>query len=253
MNNENLNEVLEIVPGVWWLGYNVEEIWGRTNAYLLVEGDEAVLFDPGSVLDYEIIKNKIQKVIPIDNLEYIVLHHQDPDLCSSTVEFEKLTNVMVITTERAALFCSHYGIKSFSNTISKDNDILTFRTGRKLRFFLTPYCHSPMSMVTYDEQNKVLFTSDLFSAYHNIWNLYADEIGNDVYINSMKDFMEPLMASNEAVMNFVNKVEPLDINLICPQHGSLIRHNIDWWFNQIKNMQFGKAIREGKTGIEIQF
>ncbi len=251
MNVDKFDNAVEIAPNVWWLGYNHEEIWARTNAYLLVEGDEAALFDPGSKIDFEQVKNKVQDVIPLDHLKYIILHHQDPDLCGSTPEFEKLTDLFVVNTERAAIFNRHYGIRSFSDTIDHDNQTITFTSGRKLRFYLTPYCHSPMAMVTYDEQNKILFSSDLFGAFNLVWRLYVDEIGDEKYVTAMKQFMEPFMASNEAVMHFVNKMEPLDIEMICPQHGSIIRNNVQWWFDQLKNMEFGKAITEGKTGLEL--
>ena len=251
MERNELDHAIEIAPNVWWIGYNTDVIWARTNPYLIVEANEAVLIDPGSMVDFEIVKRKVEDVIPITNLKYIVLHHQDPDLCGSTSAFEKLTTLFVVTTTRAALFCRHYGISSFSETIDGDNQTITFKTGRKLRFFLTPYCHSPMAMVTYDEQNKILFSSDIFSAFNIVWRLYADMLDQQQYLDDVKRFMEPYMASNEAVMNFISKVEPLEINMICPQHGSIIRKNIDWWFDQLKTMKYGKAITEGKTGIEL--
>lgn len=222
-----------------------------SNPYLIVEGDEAALIDPGSLIDFDLVRQKVEKIIPIQNLEYIILQHQDPDLCGSTTEFEKLTNVFVVTTERAAIFCRHYGITSFSETISEDNQTLTFKTGRKLRFFLTPYCHSPSAMVTYDEQNKILFSSDIFGAFDVKWELYADMLDYESHLNAVKRFMEPYMASDAAVMNFLNKVENLDISMICPQHGSIIRKNIDRWFEELRHMNYGKAIMEGKTGLEF--
>lgn len=253
MNIDKFEQPLEIAPGVFWLGYNHEEIWARTNAYLIVEGDEAALIDPGSRIDFEHVRNKVQEVIPIESIKYIILHHQDPDLCSSTPEFEKLTNLFVVNTERASYFNRHYGIQSFSDTIDHDDQTISFSTGRKLRFYLTPYCHSPMAMVTFDEKNRVLFSSDIFGAFNTSWRLYADELGDERYLNEVKLFMEPFMPSKDAILSFVEKVEPLDISMICPQHGSIIRDNIQWWFNQLKTMVYGKALTEGKTGMEISF
>lgn len=253
MQIDELNSAIEIAPNTYWIGYNQNEIWTRTSAYLIVEGDEAAVIDPGSVLDFEIVKNKIEEIIPLEKIKYIILHHQDPDLCSSTPEFEKLTDLLVINTARASLFNRHYGITSFAESITHDGQEISFETGRKLRFYLTPYCHSPMAMVTYDEKNKILFSSDIFGAVNVKWALCAEEYGLEKYLNEMKQFMEPLMASNEAINNFINKVEPLEINMICPQHGSIIKNNIQWWFDQLKQMQFGKAISEGTTGMELVF
>ena len=72
------------------------------------------------------------------------------------------------------------------------------------------------------------------------------------HLKAMKRFMEPYMASKEAVMNFIKKIEKLDIKMICPQHGSIIRKDTKKWVNELKKMKFGKAINEKKSGLEFK-
>ena len=94
MGEPSYVESVEISPGVHWVGYNRNTLL-HTNAYLIVEGDEACLIDPGSMLDFDRVLVKVKGVCPIEKVKYIISHHQDPDLCGSTVEFEKLTDLSV--------------------------------------------------------------------------------------------------------------------------------------------------------------
>lgn len=251
MKKLNYDKPIEIAPKVYWVGYNVKDAWFCTNSYLMLEGNEAVLIDPGSIVDYAKVYAKVQRICPIKKIKHIILHHQDPDLCGSTIEFEKLTDFTIHMPKRATIFTKFYGIKSFVNTVDKDNQDLEFKTRRKLKFFLTPYCHAPGAMVTYDERNKILFSSDIFGAFNKNWELYADMIGHKNHLKSIKMFMEPYMASRQAIMNFVKKVEKLDIKMICPQHGSIIRNDVKKWISELKKMKYGTAITEKRSGLEF--
>ncbi|MBT3224480.1 MAG: diguanylate cyclase, partial [Proteobacteria bacterium] len=75
---------VEVAEGIWWLGFADYEAGFSNNPYLLVSGDEAVLFDPGpgSPFFLDIILHKIRQVIDPEKVRYIVVHHQDPDLCA---------------------------------------------------------------------------------------------------------------------------------------------------------------------------
>lgn len=250
MAKMNYDEPIEIAPGIFWVGYNHHKEWLQTNAYVVIEGDEAVIIDPGSVLDFDVVVKKILKVCTPKSIVYVILHHQDPDLCGSTVEFEKLSDFTVCMPERSSVFAYFYGIKSYVYPVSRDNEFIQFKTGRKLRFLMTPYCHSPGAMVTYDEKNQVLFSSDIFGVFSRTWKLYADMVEYKEHLKSMKRFMEPFMASKRAVMNFVRKVEKLPIKMICPQHGSVLRKDIPKWISELKKMRFGTAITLKQSGLE---
>lgn len=80
---------VEIAPGVFWVGVAEHPLGLQCNPYLLIDGDEAIVMDPGSVLDFEYVLAQIRRLISLKQLKYIVLSHQDPDLCSSTPLFEK--------------------------------------------------------------------------------------------------------------------------------------------------------------------
>jgi flavorubredoxin len=251
MGNLDYNKAVEIAPGVFWVGYNFDDLYFHTNAYVIVDGREAVLIDPGSMVDFDKVLAKVKTVCPIKNVKHIVLQHQDPDLCSSTVAFEKLSDLDVYMEERTSVFARFYGITSFVNLVREDGDSLEFGNGRRLEFYTTPYCHSPGAMATYDRKSGTMFTSDIFGAFNRHWELYADMYPESEHVRAVKSFMQPYMASKEAVMNFISKFEKLGIKSLAPQHGSIIRKDVGKWLDMAKGWEYGTALK-GRSGLEIQ-
>jgi flavorubredoxin len=113
--------------------------------------------------------------------------------------------------------------------------------GYKLKFFTTPYCHSPGAFVTYDLQTKVLFSSDLFGGLEESWHFYADEN----YYKEIEGFHMAYMPSKDILNYALRKIENLDIELIAPQHGSIIkREHIKPLIDKMKEMECGLYIEK---------
>ncbi|MHA2171007.1 MAG: oxygen-binding di-iron domain-containing protein [Candidatus Kariarchaeaceae archaeon] len=223
MRTINPEEAYEIKRGVWWVGWPDHNAGFSNNPYLMIEGDEVVLFDPGSRLEehWNAVKKKIESVIPLEKITMIIVHHQDPDLCASIPfieEIKGINNFELVTTPRSALFLPYYGIQTEVTTVNDGDTIEIGTNGRKLKFITSPYLHSPGAMTTYDPKEKILFSSDIFGAFSIDWSLFA----NEHYIEAMKSFLEPYMSGKNHVVNFLNKLGDYEIKTICPQHGSII-------------------------------
>jgi len=177
---------IEIEKGIYWVGAGEEDGGLHCNPYLIIDNGEGVLIDPGSVLDFEEVYSNVTKLIPLENIKYVILHHQDPDFCSSVPLFEKKgLKAKIVTNWRTAVIVKYYGIKSPYYIVNQKDFKLTLSSGRTLMFVPTPYLHFPGAIATYDIQSKTLFSSDLFGAFSNsTWGLFAKE----GYIESMKAF-----------------------------------------------------------------
>ncbi len=83
MENLDDTKAIKITEDIWWIGFADFEAGFSNNPYLLIDNDEAVLFDPGPghPIFRDIILQKIQQVIDPKKIKYIVVHHADPDLC----------------------------------------------------------------------------------------------------------------------------------------------------------------------------
>ncbi|MBU0574351.1 MAG: MBL fold metallo-hydrolase [Candidatus Margulisiibacteriota bacterium] len=221
----NYDEAVQIADGVYWVGFYDSHANFHCNPYLIVDHDEAILIEPGSVPHFPIVARKVISVIDPKKISYILLSHQDPDLAGSLPVFEDLINnpeLKIVTSERASFLISFYGIRSPYYLVDKNDLKLKLKSGRELTFILTPYLHSPAAFVTYDTKSRILFSGDLFGAFSDSWELYA----KDSYNNDMKKFHVPYMPSNDVLASAMKNIEKLDIEMIAPQHGSIIKKDL---------------------------
>lgn len=239
--SQDLSGPVEIAEGVFWVGFEDREAGFRCNPYLLVDGEEAVLIEPGSVPHYPQVVNKVLQVVQPFRISHIILSHQDPDLCASVPRFEELIarlDLKLVTHWRAAVLIAHYGVRSSFYHVDANRWQLTLKSGRTLKFIFAPYCHFPGAFMTYDPQTKVLFSGDLFGAFSFDWSLFA----NDYYIEAMKAFHENYMPSREILSAAMRKLLEYDIQMIAPQHGSVIGRDVRRHIEALMELECGDYI-----------
>ncbi|MBI1824191.1 MAG: MBL fold metallo-hydrolase [Nitrospirae bacterium] len=89
MTDADINRAVEISPGITWVGVTDEKTPFKCNPYVLDDGEEAVLFEPGSQLYFAGVQDKVKQTVPLNKVRYILLSHQDPDLCASVPLWEE--------------------------------------------------------------------------------------------------------------------------------------------------------------------
>lgn len=230
----DVNRSVEIHPGIFWVGETDEKTPFKCNPYVLDDGEEAVLFEPGPALYYSNVREKVLQTVAAKKIRYIVLSHQDPDLCASVPLWEeslRSNQCQIVTHSRTANLLGHYGIKSKMFLVDQNDWVLPLRGGRVLKFLFTPWCHSPGTFMTYDEKTRTLFSGDVFGALSFDWNLFAREN----YISAMRLFHEDYMASTPHLQAAMKRLKSMAIDRIAPQHGSLIDHQLNDHISALQN------------------
>ncbi|MBN2797728.1 MAG: hypothetical protein JXX28_01155 [Deltaproteobacteria bacterium] len=227
MNPETYDHehAVEIAPGIYHLGVQDEEnVWANV-PYLIVDGGEAVVIDPGSAKPefFEVVLRKIRSVIDPRIIKHVIVQHQDPDLAAAVPLLEAYIDpdYKLYCPLEARILIQHYSARPAPTPLD-DGDTLVFGDGRTFVFAMTPYCHFVGSMVTYDLQTKTVFSSDAFGGFTDDNGLWA---GED-YPIQMSVFLGEYLGSKRALEYALKRLELLDqthgIDRICPQHGRMI-------------------------------
>ena len=239
----DLNAPVEIAENVFWVGVVEENDPFKCHPYMLIDNGQAILFDIGTLENHDKILAKVRSLIDLKAVTHIVLHHQDPDLCAGVTDWEKLIGreIKIVTHTRTTFLLKHYGIKSEYYCVDDHDFKLTLNSGRVLDFVFTPYLHFPGAIATYDKKTKSLFSSDIFGGLSDSWSFYADEN----YFEQIRGFHEAYMPSRDILIYAMRQFEKLDINIIAPQHGSIIkREYIQELINQMKGLECGLFIEQ---------
>ncbi len=238
----DFTKAIEIAHNIYWIGSYIKNDPFQCHAYLIKNGNESILIDPGSMLNFDHLIAKARTIIDLNDIKYIIIHHQDPDLAASVPAIERLINrddLQIVTHSRITILVKHYLIQSPFYDIDQNNYQLLTDNGLQLNFIATPYCHSPGAFVSYEPKTKALFSSDIFGGLEESWHFYA----NENYFQYAKEFHASYMPGKDIFNYSLHKIEQLDLNFILPQHGSIIQKKyIAPLIHDMKNLECGLYI-----------
>ena len=171
-----------IRENVWWCG---AVDWDRRtfdalvpipdgtsyNAYLIRGTEKTALLDAVDETMKDVLLEHLQSVPAID---YIVSHHSEQDH-SGTIPLllEKYPQAKVLATapgRNSLIDLLH--LPADRVVAVKDGETLSLG-GKTLRFITVPWVHWPDTMVSYIEEDRILFTCDFFGSHLATSDLYV--------------------------------------------------------------------------------
>ncbi|MBF0126957.1 MAG: diguanylate cyclase [Magnetococcales bacterium] len=236
---------------IWWVGNPLRDDVFQCHTYLIENGENSILIDPGSMIHFAVMVRKVEEVIPFSQVRWIICQHQDPDITASLPALDRMItrpDAAILTHWRAIALLKHYDIKLPFQCIEKMGWRLN-TGGRQLTFVFTPYLHFPGAFCTYDEADRILFSSDLFGGFTDQWQLYAQD---ESYFEAIRPFHEHYMPSQTILFDGLVKLAPLSIRLIAPQHGSIIpEHLVHYMIDHLKELDCGLfSLAQSNTDIQ---
>ncbi|MBF0359073.1 MAG: diguanylate cyclase [Magnetococcales bacterium] len=239
LNSADTAKPIQLAPKIWWVGAYLPEDNFQCHSYLIVHGDQSILIDPGSVITIDTTLRKIEEIIPFSNIRYFLCQHQDPDITSSLPIIDRMVNrddAVVLSHWRTNTLIKHYGFNMPMVCVENGEWKLDIG-GRELQFIFTPYLHFPGAFCTFDKESGILFSSDLFGGISEEWSLIAKD---KKYFEAIRPFHEHYMPHKDILVHSLCKLDELQIELIAPQHGSIIpKHLIAFMISQLKSLDCG--------------
>lgn len=209
----------ERFEGQWPLPHGI-----TYNAYIVC-GEKTALMDCVKVTKIDDFKEKIEEALNGKPLDYLVVHHMEPDH-SSSIEFvrEWYPDVKIVGNKATRLMLkAFYGIDEILEV--GEGDTLDLGDGIELTFYRTPMVHWPESMVSYEKKYKTLFSQDAFGSFGTLdGGIFDDELNWAYYEDEARRYFTNIVGKFYAqVRPALKKLSALDIKQIFPIHGPLHR------------------------------
>lgn len=245
-----MNKVITITPDLFWVGaldpdlkifdIVMETEFGTTyNAYVLHTSEGHILFETVKEKFFPGYIEKLQSLIKLEDIKYIVVNHTEPDHAGSVGKLLELApNATVLGTIHAIKYLGNIINTPFKSERVKEGDTIQLG-GKTLRFIMVPQLHWPDTMYTYIEEDNTLITCDSFGAHYCGDTILRSELAASEeanFLSAYEYYYNMIMGPFKPfVLSALEKIKDLDINFICPGHGLVLdQSNMAQYINLYK-------------------
>lgn len=229
-------KAVPVTESIHWVGaidWNLRDFHGYEtphgstyNAYLVIGRDRIALVDTVKTPFVPELLERVESVVPLDKIDYIVVNHVEPDHNSGMrAVAAKMPNAKIFASSGGVRGIAGYHGSADDVTAVGPDDVLDLG-GLTLHFMPMPMVHWPDSMFTYCPERACLMPNDAFGQHLASSSRFADEVGLDLAIEELVVyFANILMPVKTQVAKAVSKV--LDAGWKCdtiaPSHGVIWR------------------------------
>ncbi len=196
------------------------------NSYAIIDEKIAIMDTVDARFTHEWLDN-IESVLGGRKADYLIIQHMEPDHSANILNFMKLNpDTTVVATAKAFNMMGQFFGTDFADNRIVVGEGDTLSLGKHTLTFVTaPMVHWPEVMVTYDSTDKVLFSADGFGKFgaNDVTEDWADE-ARRYYIGIVGKYGAQVQA-------LLKKAAGLDISVIAPLHGPVLKENLGYYIN----------------------
>ncbi len=188
------------------------------NAYLIKGSEKTALLDS---VDPPMAHELLSQLEGVSQLDYVISHHAEQDH-SGTIPLvlEKFPDAKLVSSTKAkGMLMDLLQVPEESFKTVEDGETLSLGD-KTLKFIYTPWVHWPETMVTYLEEDKILFSCDFFGSHIATTDLYVTDEGR-VYEAAKRYFAEIMMPFRSVIQKDLEKLASYEIEMIAPSHGQI--------------------------------
>ncbi len=206
----------------------------QANQHMIIHHGKAMILDPGGHKAYKETISQVASLVPMGDLRYIFLSHQDPDVVAAVNGWLMTTDADALCSEIWVRFVPHFGLDKLVQDRLKgipDAGMVLNLEGCELLILPAHFLHSSGNFHVYDPISKILYTGDLGASLGMDYQFVSQFKEHVPY---MEGFHRRYMSSGKAMKAWVHMVRQLEIEAIVPQHGAafrgkeLVAQFLDW-------------------------
>ena len=234
-----------LFEGLWPLPLGVSY-----NSYLIVD-KSVVLIDTVDHCYTDLFFEKIKNILGERPIDYLVVNHMEPDHSASISDLcHVYPNIKIIGNSKTiGMIEGFYGIFDKFHEV-KDGDRLSLGE-KNLAFYMTPMVHWPETMMTYCEDDKILFSGDAFGCFGTLDGGIIDyQMNTEKYWDEMFRYYSNIVGKYGApVQKALAKLSGIDIQMICSTHGPIWKEEIQ----KVISIYNKLSLYEGEEGVVIAY
>ena len=228
------DKILELTSDVHWVGVLDRELvtfdvvmqtpYGTTYNSYFINAEKKTLVETVKDKYFPVFLAKLEKFCNPADLEYIIVDHTEPDHSGGLGKLLELApNAKVVGSGNAIRYLKDMLGREFAHIQVKDGDVLDLGN-KKIRVIGAPNLHWPDSIYTFLEEDRLLFTCDSFGAHYCDARMFDDLVGN--WDDAFKYYFDVILKPfSRFMLKAIEKIRPLDISVVCPGHGPILRTN----------------------------
>ena len=195
------------------------------NSYVIMDEKIAVM-DTIDMRKAEEWKNNLRNALAGRQPDYLIVQHMEPDHAANIGWFaQEYPDATIVASAKALQMLPQFfeGVAFDGRTQAvKEGD--TLNLGRHtLKFIMTPMVHWPEVMMTYEESEKILFSADAFGKFGALCR------GGEWLDEARRYYLNIVGKYGTQVQNVLKKAATLDIAIICPLHGPVLKENLGYY------------------------
>ena len=195
------------------------------NSYLILDEKIAVM-DTVDARKTEEWFDNLDKELKERVPDYLIVSHLEPDHSANIQLFtEKYKEAKLVLSAKAKAM-----LPQFFNIEGLDERCIVVKEGEELdlgnhhlKFIMAPMVHWPEVMIEYETTEKVLFSADGFGKFGAL----AHE--EDWACEARRYYFNICGKYGVQVQNLLKKAAGLDIEIICPLHGPILKENLGYY------------------------
>ena len=189
---------------------------------------------------------KLERELGDRTPDYLVVQHMEPDHAGSVkILADKYPSMQLVANAKTFTMMEQFFDMDLTDrkVVVKEMDNLSLGA-HTLTFVMAPMVHWPEVMVSYESTEKILFAADGFGKFGA---LDADE---DWTCEARRYFINIVGKYGAQVQALLKKAATLDIAMICPLHGPILKENLGYY---IEKYDTWSSYRPEDKGILVAY
>ena len=191
------------------------------NSYVILDEKIAVMDTVDANFTHEWLDN-LDQALNGRKPDYLIVQHMEPDHAANVANFLKVypDTTVVANAKTFNMIRNFFDLELEGQKLEVKNGGTLSLGKHNLTFVFAPMVHWPEVMVTYDSTDKVLFSADGFGKFG------ALDVEEDWDDEARRYFIGIVGKYGPQVQNLLKVAAGLDIQIICPLHGPVLKENL---------------------------